>query len=327
MKDYQNKKILITGGLGFIGSNLAIKLVDFGAFVTCVDSLIPEYGGNIFNISPVKGKISINISDVRDKYSIEYLVKSNDMMFNLAGQTSHLDSMKNPINDLDINCRAQLIILEACKKYNNNIKIVFASTRQIYGKPQYLPVDEVHPINPVDSNGINKVAGESYHLLYNNIYGIKACALRLTNTYGPRMRIKDTRQTFLGIWIRNLIENKDIQIYGDGKQLRDLNYIDDVINALLIIGKSESAWGNVYNLGSKDVVELNTIAKVLIDLNKSGNINKIEFPDEIKSIDIGNYFSNFKKINKEFNWEPNISLKKGLSMTLDYYKEYFSYYI
>jgi len=327
MKDYQNKKILITGGLGFIGSNLAIKLVDFGAFVTCVDSLIPEYGGNIFNISPVKGKISINISDVRDKYSIEYLVKSNDMMFNLAGQTSHLDSMKNPINDLDINCRAQLTILEACKKYNNNIKIVFASTRQIYGKPQYLPVDEVHPINPVDSNGINKVAGESYHLLYNNIYGIKACALRLTNTYGPRMRIKDTRQTFLGIWIRNLIENKDIQIYGDGKQLRDLNYIDDVINALLIIGKSESAWGNVYNLGSKDVVELNTIAKVLIDLNKSGNINKIEFPDEIKSIDIGNYFSNFKKINKEFNWEPNISLKKGLSMTLDYYKEYFSYYI
>ena len=211
---FAGKNVLITGGLGFIGSNLVRRLVELGANVTLVDSLVPEYGGNLFNIVAIADRVRVNIADVRDRYSMAYLVQGQQYLFNLAGQTSHLDSMHDPETDLEINCRAQLSILEACRKHNPAIKIVFASTRQIYGKPEYLPVDEKHLLRPVDVNGINKMAGEWYHILYNNVYGIRACALRLTNTYGPRMRVKDARQTFLGVWIRLVLEGKPFDVWG-----------------------------------------------------------------------------------------------------------------
>ena len=232
MTVYHSRRVLITGGLGFIGSNLARRLVDLGADVTLVDSLIPAYGGNPRNIAGIEDRVRVNVADVRDPFAMEYLVRGQKFLFNLAGQTSHLDSMQNPQTDLDINASAQLSILEACRRGNQGLKLVFASTRQLYGKPDYLPVDEAHPIRPVDVNGINKLAGEWYHLLYNNVHGIRACALRLTNTYGPGMRVKDARQTFLGIWVRLLIEGKPIQIFGDGAQLRDFNYVDDCVEAL-----------------------------------------------------------------------------------------------
>lgn len=209
---FRDKHALITGGVGFIGSNLARRLVELGAHVTLVDSLIPQYGGNLFNIAEIKDKVRVNISDVRDEHSMQKLVQEQDYLFNLAGQTSHLDSMQDPYEDLEINCRAQLSILEACRKNNPKIKIVFASTRQIYGKPDYLPVNEKHLLHPVDVNGVNKMSGEWFHILYNNVYGVRACALRLTNTIGPRMRVKDARQTFLGIWIRQLVEGKPFEV-------------------------------------------------------------------------------------------------------------------
>src|SRR5512137_1818693 len=225
MNSYQsalaNKDCLITGGLGFIGSNLARRLLDLGAEVTLVDSLIPEYGGNLFNIAGIEDRVRVNISDVRDEHSMCALVQGQDYLFNLAGQTSHLDSMTDPNTDLEINCRAQLSILEACRKHNPSIKVVYASTRQIYGKPDYLPVDERHLLHPTDVNGINKMAGEWYHILYNNVYSLRAVSLRLTNTYGPRMRVKDARQTFLGIWLNQVLKGEPILVYGDGKQLRD----------------------------------------------------------------------------------------------------------
>ncbi|MFM8884804.1 MAG: NAD-dependent epimerase/dehydratase family protein, partial [Chthoniobacterales bacterium] len=229
---YAGKKVLITGGLGFIGSNLAARLVNDGAQVSVVDSLIPEYGGNRHNVAEIADRIDINISDVRDPHSMEYLIQGKDVMFNLAGQTSHMDSMSDPHTDLEINAKAQLSMLEACRRHNSGIKVVFASTRQIYGKPDYLPVDEKHLLRPVDVNGINKMAGERYHILYHHVYGMRTSALRLTNTYGPRMRIKDARQTFLGVWIRLLLEGKPFQIWGGG-QLRDFTYIDDCVDALL----------------------------------------------------------------------------------------------
>src|ERR1700758_4556950 len=233
---FSGANVLITGGLGFIGSSLARQLVALGANVTLVDSLIPEYGGNLFNIHDVRDKVSIELTDVRDTKAIATLIKKRDFLFNLAGQTSHLDSMADPLTDLSINAVAQLHILETCRLHNPDVKIVFASTRQIYGRPEYLPVDEKHPINPVDVNGINKLAGEWYHLLYHSVYKIRTCALRLTNTYGPGMRVKDARQTFLGIWIRRLIEGAPIQIFGDGKQRRDFNFVTDVVEALLSAG-------------------------------------------------------------------------------------------
>lgn len=326
MTIYSKKKILITGGLGFIGSNLARALVGQGADVTLVDSLIPKYGGNLFNIADIRDKVELNICDVRDPHAMRYLVQGKDFLFNLAGQISHLDSMTNPQTDLDINVSAQLSILEACRLNNSYVKIVFASTRQFYGKPDYLPVDEKHPINPVDVNGINKYAGECYHLLYNKVYGIRTCALRLTNTYGPRMRVEDARQTFLGIWVRLLLEGKPIKIFGDGNQLRDFNYVDDCVDALLLAGSNEKTNGKVYNLGSNEVISLKTLAELMVNLGYGGSFDLIPFPAERKMIDIGDYYSDFSLISSELKWTPLIDLQQGLIKTVKYYNEHKSAY-
>jgi len=316
---YSNKKILILGGLGFIGSSLARKLVDYGAKVTIVDSLIPEYGGNLYNISDIKDKVKLNISDVRDDHALKWLIKSQDYLFNLAGQTSHADSMVNPKVDLDINVSAQLSILESCRLYNSDVKIIFASTRQIYGKPDFLPVTEEHPIRPVDVNGINKLAGESYHTLYNKIYGIRSTGLRLTNTYGPGMRVKDARQTFLGIWIRRLIEGHKIRVFGDGSQLRDFNYIDDCVSALLLAGASDSTNGKVYNLGGHEIISLKDLAKLLTSDLYDGEFEIVPFPKEREVIDIGDYYGDYSLITKDIGWKPKISLNAGLVNTINYY--------
>jgi len=323
---FKDKRVLITGGLGFIGSHLARHLVNEGSKVTLVDSLIPQYGGNQFNIQDIRDKLNVNISDVRDPHAIAYLVKGQDFLFNLAGQTSHMDSMQDPRTDLDINAAAQLSILEACRQHNTDIKLIFASTRQLYGKPDYLPVDERHPIRPVDVNGINKLAGEWYHLLYNNVYGIRACALRLTNTYGPGMRVKDARQTFLGIWVRNLIEGKPVLIFGDGAQLRDFNYVDDVVEALLMAAVSDKVNGEVFNLGSSEVVNLKELAAMMVELHPSGRYELVAFPPERRAIDIGDYYSDFTKIKEALGWEPKITLKDGLRRSLDYYSTHNAHY-
>ena len=326
MDIFDSKKVLITGGLGFIGSNLARYLVNFGANVTLVDSLIPKYGGNPFNVSDFSHKVKINICDVRDSYAMKYLLRGQDYLFNLAGQTSHIDSMEDPTSDLEINSLAQLSLLEACRHYNPEIKIVFASTRQLYGRPDFLPVNELHPVRPVDVNGINKLAGEWYHLLYNNVYGIRSCALRLTNTYGPGMRVKDARQTFLGIWIRLLLEGKTIKVFGDGQQLRDFNYVDDCVSAILMAGASDFANGKVYNLGSSEVISLKDLAQLLLNLGYPGSYELVPFPGERKAIDIGDYYSDFSLIKSELGWEPSVNLNLGLSKTLAYYHEYHSHY-
>jgi len=322
-----NKKILITGGLGFIGSNLARKLVEYGNTVTVVDSLIPEYGGNLRNVYDIQDKITVNLSDVRDVAAINDLIKGHDYLFNLAGQTSHLDSMHEPITDLDINAKAQLSILEACRKYNPDIRIVFASTRQIYGKPKYLPVDEKHPRHPVDVNGINKIAGEQYHILYQEVYGIASSVLRLTNTYGPRMRIKDARQTFLGIWIRNLLHGKPIQVFGDGKQRRDYNYVEDVLDALLIAATEKNAVGKVYNLGAPDPLSLEDTAKIMCQSIEDSDYQMIPFPEDRKAIDVGDFLCDYSTFRDQFGWEPKISFEEGIQRSMEYFRKEISHYL
>jgi UDP-glucose 4-epimerase len=326
MDAFANKNILITGGLGFIGSNLAHRLVEFGAHVTLVDSVIPEYGGNLFSIAGIERRVTVNISDVRDEHSMKYLVQDQDYLFNLAGQTSHMDSMQDPFTDLDINSRSQLFILEACRKYNPNIKIVFASTRQIYGKPDYLPVDEKHPLRPTDVNGINKMAGEWYHILYNNVYGIRTCALRLTNTYGPRMRVKDARQTFLGIWIKLLVEGKPFDVWG-GEQLRDFTYVDDAVDAFLIAATREEAKGRIFNLGGCEVVSLCDLADLLVKANGGGSYQVREFPADRKRIDIGDYYADDRLIRSVLGWTTKVNLQEGLTRTLDYYRHHLEHYL
>ena len=324
---FKNKKVLITGGLGFIGSNLAYRLVELGAHVTIVDSLIWAYGGNEFNIKDIKDKVEVNISDIRDRHTIDYVVKDKDYLFNMAGQVSHIDSMKDPFTDLEINVTSQVSILESCRKNNPGIKIVYPSSRQIYGKPEYLPVDEKHPVHPTDVNGVDIMAGEWYHILYNNVYGIRATSLRMTNVYGPRQLVKHNRQGFIGWFIRQAVEGKEICIYGDGEQKRDLNYVDDVCDALLLAAASDKANGKIYNLGYLQPVSLKDLTELIVKVADQGSYKLIPWPEEKKKIDIGDYYGDFSKIKKELGWEPKTSLDQGMKKTLDYYKKYLKYYI
>jgi UDP-glucose 4-epimerase len=323
---FNGKRVLVTGGLGFIGSNLAHQLVELGARVTLVDSLIPDYGGNPFNIRGLEDRLHINIADVRDEHSMSYLVKGQDVIFNLAGQVSHIDSMENPYTDLEINVRAQLSLMEACRKHNRDAKVVYTSTRQIYGKPAYLPVDENHPIRPTDVNGINKLCGEMYHILYNNVYGIRTVALRLTNTYGPRQLLKHARQGFIGWFIRLIVEGKEIQLFGDGAQIRDFNYVNDVIEAILLAAFSDAGNGEVFNLGGDEPTSLKDLVELLIELNGSGSYRLTPFPPEKKSIDIGDFYGDYRKIKEQLGWQPKTELREGLQKTLAYYKENFEWY-
>lgn len=325
-KHFAGKKVLITGGLGFIGSNLARRLVGWGADVLLVDSLIPEYGGNLFNLDGFRERVRVNVSDVRDQHSMRFLVQGQDYLFNLAGQTSHLDSMQDPYTDLEINCHAQLSILETCRKFNPRIKIVFASTRQLYGKPDYLPVDEKHLLRPVDVNGINKMAGEWYHILYNNVHDVRACAVRLTNTYGPRMRIKDARQTFLGVWIRLLLENKPFEVW-EGGQLRDFTYVDDCVAALLSCAARSETDGKVFNLGGERAISLQDLAALLVEVAGQGFFVLKNFPAERKKIDIGDYYADFNLIKKTLGWEPQVVLKEGLARTVAFFRQNISQYV
>lgn len=323
---FAGKHVLITGGLGFIGSTLARRLSEYQAQVTLVDSLIPEYGGNLFNIAGIEERVRVNISDVRDEHSLRFLVQGQDYLFNLAGQTSHLDSMEDPYTDLEINCHSQLSILETCRKHNPRVKVVFASTRQIYGKPDYLPVDEKHMLRPVDVNGINKMAGEWYHILYNNVYEVRACALRFSNTYGPRMRVKDARQTFLGVWIRLLVQRQPFEVW-DGAQWRDFTYIDDAVDALLLCAGDEKGNGQVYNVGGEKACTLHQLAELLVEVNGGGQFTVKTFPPERKRIDIGDYYCDWSRLHGAVGWEPRVHLREGLGRTLAYYRQHLASYL
>ena len=325
-KIYAGQRVLITGGLGFIGSTLARQLVALGARVTLVDCLAPEYGGNRRNLAGIARDVNVHIADVRDWPKLPRLVRGQDFLFNLAGQTSHMDSMADPQTDLDINCRAQLAILEACRLHNREIRVVFASTRQIYGRPDYLPVDEKHPLRPVDVNGINKIAGESFHLLYSRVHGIRSTALRLTNTIGPRMRIKDARQTFVGVWVRRLVEGEPFEVWG-GEQLRDFTFVDDVAEAFLLAAASPKAEGLAFNLGGPPPVSLQRLAETLVEINGSGVFTVREFPADRKKIDIGDYYADDRLIGRKLGWKPRTDLRTALSRTVAYYRKELRYYV
>jgi len=324
---FDGKRVLVTGGLGFIGSNLAHRLVSLGADVLLVDSLIPEYGGNIFNVQDIENCLRINIADMRDEHGLRYLVQGQDVIFNLAGQVSHTDSMTDPYTDLEINARSQLSLLEACRHGNPATKVVFASTRQIYGRPEYLPVDERHPLQPVDVNGINKLAGEWYHMVYHEVYGLRTVSLRLTNTYGPRMRIRDARQTFIGWWFRQLLEGQTLALFGDGLQVRDFNYIDDVVEALLMVAATAAADGQIYNLGSDDPINLVNLARLLIEINGGGQYELRPFPADRKRIDIGDYYGDYRRIRSKLGWRPMVGLRDGMTRSLDYFRQHLEHYI
>jgi UDP-glucose 4-epimerase len=324
---YKDRRVMITGGLGFIGSNLAHQLVALGADVLLVDSLIPDYGGNLFNIAGIESKLRVNIADVRQQSTMNYLVRDRDVIFNLAGQVSHIDSMRDPYTDLEINCRSQLAILEACRRNNPATKVVFAGTRQVYGKPDSLPVDERHLVRPTDVNGINKVAGEYYHLVYNNVFGVRACSLRLTNVYGPRQLLRHNRQGFIGWFIRLAIEDKEIQIFGDGSQMRDFVFVDDAADAFLRAGASDACNGEVFNVGGCEPISHRDLVELLIEVAGTGRYRMVEWPAEKKAIDIGSFYADSTKFRTLVGWHPTVALREGFSQTVAYYREHLPRYL
>jgi UDP-glucose 4-epimerase len=324
---YKNRRVLITGGAGFIGSNLARRLAALGADVLLVDSLIPDYGGNLFNIKDLGDNVRLNIADVRMQSTMEALVREREVIFNLAGQVSHIDSMRDPYTDLEINCRAQLSILEACRKYNQGTRVVFAGTRQVYGRPEYLPVDERHLVRPADINGVNKAAGEYYHLLYNNVFNERACSLRLTNVYGPRQLIKHNRQGFIGWFIRLAIEGREIQVFGDGSQLRDFVYVDDAADAFLRAGASDACDGNVFNVGGDAAISHRDLVNLLVQVAGSGSVRYVEWPEEKKRIDIGSFYSDSTRFREAVDWRPQVGLEEGLRRTIAFYREHLGQYL
>ena len=330
MNDYRdffkNRAVLVTGGLGFIGSNLCRRLCDLGARVTAVDSLLPDYGGNLFNLDGYEDKLRINIADVRG-HAMEYLVQGQEVVFNLAGQVSHIDSMTDPFTDLEINCRSQLWILEALRKRNPEAKIVYAGTRQIYGKPQRLPVDEEHLLAPADVNGINKISGEFYHLVYHKVYGIRACSLRLTNTYGPRQLIRHNRQGFIGWFMRKAVLGETIEVFGDGAQRRDFDFVDDVVDAFLRAGAMDAANGQVFNLGGGPPISLLDLAKDLARLSPATEIRMVPWPEDRKKIDIGDFYSDARKIERVLGWKSTTPFIDGLAATISYYRQHKDRYL
>jgi UDP-glucose 4-epimerase len=322
---YAGKRALVTGGAGFIGSNLAIRLAAIGAEVMVVDSMIPAYGANLANLEPMSKRIRVNFSDIRDEHTMSYLVRGQDVVFSLAGQLSHLDSMRDPATDLDINCRSQLSLLERCRALRPGARIVFTSTRQLYGRPRYLPVDENHPLHPVDVNGINNLAAERYYTLYHEVYGLKTVSLRLTNTYGPRMDLKSDTKGFFGIFLRKALLGEKIQIYGDGRQRRDFNYVDDVVDALLLAGMCDNICGKSFNLGYPRPYSLQELVELLREL-ASFEVENVPFPSERKVIDIGDYYADCSAYRNATGWTPRIDLAEGLAKTVEFFRQHWDKY-
>ena len=324
---YRDRRVLVTGGLGFIGSNLARRLAELGARVMLVDSLIPDYGGNLFNIHGIEDVVQVNIADIRTAPTMHYLVQNREIIFNLAGQVSHIDSMRDPQTDLEINCKSQLTLLEACRHYNRDAKVVFAGTRQVYGKPDFLPVSEQHLVRPTDVNGINKAAGEYYHLVYNNVFGVRACSLRLTNIYGPRQLLKHNRQGFIAWFIRQAIQGDEIQIFGDGTQLRDFVYVEDAADAFLRAGFAEACNGEVFNVGGSEPISHRDLATLLLEVAGTGSVRYVEWPEDKKAIDIGSFYCSSSKLTALTGWRPRVGLREGLAETIAFYRAHLDQYV
>ena len=323
---YAGKPVLVTGGLGFIGSNLAIRLAELGADVTVVDSLIPELGGNGFNVAPVDGQIRVSTADLRDEDAVAGLVPRQEVVFAVAGNVSHVDSITDPLRDLDLNYRAQLSLLEALRKGNPEARLVYAGSRQQYGRPRYLPVDERHPLEPADVNGIDKAAAESATLLYHRVHGLPGCSLRLTNTYGPRMQMRHGRQGFVPWFVRRAMDGEELELYGGGESLRDFNEVTDVVEAFLLCGRADAAVGEIFNLGHPKPVTIRRFAEILLDVTGSGTLAERPFPPDRASIDIGSVYADYGKIRDRLGWEPRVGLRAGLTAMVEYYRRHRRHY-
>lgn len=323
---FAGRRCLVTGGLGFIGSNLALALAAAGAKVTVVDALIPSHGGNPHNVAGSASPIELVIGDIADAARVAPLLRDADYVFNLAGQISHLDSMEDPLTDFDLNARAHLAFLETLRAVGRDAVVVYSSTRQLYGRPRYLPVDEEHPVQAVDVNGISQYAGEQFHLLYARVYGLRACSLRLTNVYGPRIRISPSRQGVLGVFLRRVLDDETITVYGDGSQVRDFLYVDDVVEALLRAALADDAAGRVFNVGHHETLSLRDTAETMARVAGSGRVALVPWPRDRAAIDIGDFVSDFGAARDVLGWQPRTAFADGVRRTIDFFRDHREWY-
>ena len=323
---FRGARCLITGGLGFIGSNLAHRLVALGAEVTILDALLPAYGGNLFNIESIRARIELVIGDVRDADCLARVTCGQDYVFSLAGQIGHLDSMDDPLNDLSINAEGPLRLLEACRSGSPLAKVLYASTRQVYGRPRYLPVDEEHPLQPIDCNAVSNLAAEFYHRIFSDAHGLRTTCLRLTNTYGPRQMMKDGegRYAFLYFFLRRALEGQTLRIMG-GTQLRDYTYIDDAVDALILAAARDESNGRIYNLGGEAATHWQ-LAQLLLDAVGGGTLEQTMLPPERALIEVGQVQLDCSRIERELGWRPRWKLAAGLAETVAYYREHREHY-
>ena len=322
---FEGSSCVVTGGLGFIGSNLALALHAGGARVTVVDSLVPRHGGNPRNVEDAP--LELVHADIADGPAVAPALAGADFVFNLAGQVSHIDSMEDPLADLDCNARSQLGFLELLREHAPSARVVYASTRQVYGRPQYLPVDEGHPIEPVDVNGVSKYAAERLHSVYELAHGLRATTLRLTNVYGPRQRLRGTHQGVIPVFVRNALEGREITIFGDGSHTRDCLHVDDAVRAFAIAAVSEAAVGEVFNVGHHEQLTLGQMAEYAVAASGAGRIVRAPLPAELARIDIGSYSTDWSKIRDRLGWRPGIAFAEGIADTISYYRSRPGWYV
>ncbi len=322
MEGFRDKEVLITGGMGFIGSNLAMALVEQGARVTIVDNMLPRQGGNFFNIKAIEERVKVNISDVRNQLSMNHLVKGKEYIFHLAGQVNHVDSMKNPLQDLDINCTGTLVLLEALKGHNRAARLIFAGTRGEYGSSVKLPVSEDHPTNPKGIYAVTNLTAEKMVLVYDDVFKIKGSCLRITNTYGPRHQMEHDEYGVFNWFIRKALDNEVIPVFGDGRILRDFLYVEDLIDCLLSIARTDAAYGDVFNVGSGVPVSFYDLARKIVDVVGTGKVDFAEFTQERKEVEPGDYYADISKIKRVTGWAPRTPLGEGIRKTADYYRTY-----
>jgi UDP-glucose 4-epimerase len=329
VESFAGRRCIVTGGLGFIGSNLALALAQGGAEVTVIDALVPRHGANPANLVPDGDEtgsahagitvLEADLADV-DRPDVRDAVLAAEVVFNLAGQVSHVDSMDDPLFDLGVNTTSQFRFLELLRRENVDATVVYTSTRQIFGKPRYLPVDEEHPVAPVDVNGITKYASEQLHLLYHDVYGLRASAVRLTNVFGPRQRLRDDLQGFLPIFVRRALADDSISVFGEGDQERDCLYVDDVVECLLLTALASDAAGQIFNVGNDERLALGAIADAVVRAAGSGRVEHVPWPPDRDAIDIGSYFGDSSKAKRVLGWQPRTSFAEGIARTVAFYR-------
>jgi UDP-glucose 4-epimerase len=315
----EGQRVLITGGLGFIGSNIAHKAVSLGAKVTVLDACLDPYGYNEHNLEGIREKVAFVKGDIRDAPLMAKAVKGADVVFNCAAQVSHVDSMKDPFLDIDINCRGMMTVLEAVRKHADKAVVVYAGTRGQVGKAEYLPIDEKHPTNPPDVYGIDKLAAEKYHLLYHEVHGLRTVSLRINNAFGPRHHMKHSRYGILNWMIRCALLGEDLTVYGDGLQTRDYSYVDDVVDALVLASQKPNAFGEVFFLGSGVQIPFIEALQKIVAVAGKGRITKIPWPADRKAIESGNVVFSFGKAQRVLGWKPTTPFEDGLAKTVAWY--------